>query len=124
VEDADHRLHNADQIQQNDDREGDTYEPENKGHDDLLSCGDQNCMRLARFPALSFGNIRLGAAFAWRIARVEMAQDAIVAELRAEAASLVTASAAAELRIGPRLKSAPWMRKIGWSACSRRSALN
>ena len=48
-------LHNADQIQQHDDREGDTYEPKNKGHDDLLSCGDQNCMRLARFPRLHSG---------------------------------------------------------------------
>ena len=70
-----------------------------------------------KVPALSFRNVRLGLAFACRIAGVEMVQDAIVAELRAAAASLVTASAAAEAQDWPRLKSAPWTRKIGWSAC-------
>ena len=117
-------LHNADQIQQNDDREGDTYEPENKGHDDLLSCGDQNCMRLARFPALSFGNIRLGAAFAWRMRELKWRKTQSLPSCAPKQQAWSQLALRLKLRIGPRLKSAPWMRKIGWSACSRRSALN
>ena len=47
--------HSADQIQQNDDREGDTYEPEDKGHDDLQSLRRSKLLRLARFPRFHSG---------------------------------------------------------------------